>query len=850
LVCEVVVFGWLCVDGSLTVPPQGLLHSCDRFLEVSQSSSKASLFLNVRSWLCRRDTNNSVMHSTPSTANAIANASQDETYLNESVDEGNTVFWESFFRDAGFVESTAKLYASIFKKHEIEADMIPDLSHEVLLQMGITKAGHRIKILRMQRKRLLDVEDAKTTDTDSVLTFKDDWDDSERHTPQTEPIPTPLPKICTPRPNSAVVSRTLPNNPKILISQRTERSGPHATLSPDNPSPPTRHVFNQPTAKRIQESRWKQGAIARPFSSFTNLSQFPSNLQDEEIGVKKRDSSPHNTVCAVTLAGTSAPRVGINYFLNDDFVKHKLTPDDHVNTIGAFTNLITQRHNLKSDFAVFSVDSSDPKKLRVLKDDQSLSEGETYYVIENAKLEKVSQKIERKAKKDTTASLVKGGRIVFTSDNYPIKVDFIPDSELYMNQMGRLGMCMAPGRKKKKKNHDWDRDLSKDLDIIKQTYKGDVIVSLIRHSEMRELQIANLFREIEARDMESIHFPIKDKWIPPSMEGLIYLVDIIIERMKSGKAVICHCNGGKGRTGTVVVATLVGLGKKVQHAIDVTRKARPGTIRNPVQIMYVKRFKAAWRAYKKKQRQLEWTPSYDSESLSDSLSQQYIDSEIDSDDVDSEEFNGVIGTKESSTPLPDRTKNRSPQNSEGGTRTPPITMESEDLSNEDKKRRNESRMKRKEVNKKQIEGNKKYKSSTRESGSRQLDKEKRTREEKKKARKVQEEEKHQKKDEKKLKEKDEKEKQKEEKEKEERDKKEKHDSGSVVSTEKKGTFTLATETTPPHSLKLSTTRPNKSNSTEIEESTKRTTESVLTVPTESPSQQNILSPKKKRKTNK
>jgi hypothetical protein len=36
----------------------------------------------------------------------------------------------------------------------------------------------------------------------------------------------------------------------------------------------------------------------------------------------------------------------------------------------------------------------------------------------------------------------------------------------------------------------------------------------------------------------------------------------------------------------VVVATLVGLGKKVQHAIDVTRKARPGTIRNPVQVIY------------------------------------------------------------------------------------------------------------------------------------------------------------------------------------------------------------------------------------------------------------------------
>jgi hypothetical protein len=54
-------------------------------------------------------------------------------------------------------------------------------------------------------------------------------------------------------------------------------------------------------------------------------------------------------------------------------------------------------------------------------------------------------------------------------------------------------------RKKRKKNHDWDRDLGKDLDVIKNTYHGDVIVSLIRLSEMRELQISDLFREIEAR---------------------------------------------------------------------------------------------------------------------------------------------------------------------------------------------------------------------------------------------------------------------------------------------------------------------------------------------------------------
>jgi hypothetical protein len=40
--------------------------------------------------------------------------------------------------------------------------MIPDLTHDVLLQMGITKAGHRIRILRMQQKRTFDLEDVKT----------------------------------------------------------------------------------------------------------------------------------------------------------------------------------------------------------------------------------------------------------------------------------------------------------------------------------------------------------------------------------------------------------------------------------------------------------------------------------------------------------------------------------------------------------------------------------------------------------------------------------------------------------------------------------------------------------------
>jgi len=101
--------------------------------------------------------------------------------------------------------------------------------------------------------------------------------------------------------------------------------------------------------------------------------------------------------------------------------------------------------------------------------------------------------------------------------------------------------------------------------------------------------------------MDSIHFPIKDKYVPNSMEQFMVLIETIIGKLKEGKNVVVHCNGGKGRSGTVLVATLVALGRKVQQAIDVVRKARSGTIQNPLQIAYVKSFKTAWRKSKHKQ---------------------------------------------------------------------------------------------------------------------------------------------------------------------------------------------------------------------------------------------------------
>jgi len=230
-----------------------------------------------------------------------------------------------------------------------------------------------------------------------------------------------------------------------------------------------------------------------------------------------------------------------------------------------------------------------------------LTSDDIYYVIYHSKFDPVSKKIYKQAKKENKIAMPRtsDGKPIYTSENKPIAVDIIPESELYLPEKGRIGICMAPGRSKKAKIHEWRRDLGVDLDRIRNEFNCDVFVSLVRHSELIEIDIPNLFDEVEKRGMESIHFPITDKWIPHSMPKLVSLVEVIISKLKESKTVIVHCNGGKGRSGTIVVATLVGLGKKVDSAIKVVRKTRSGTIKNPVQISYLRSFQKAWKRRKK-----------------------------------------------------------------------------------------------------------------------------------------------------------------------------------------------------------------------------------------------------------
>jgi len=180
------------------------------------------------------------------------------------------------------------------------------------------------------------------------------------------------------------------------------------------------------------------------------------------------------------------------------------------------------------------------------------------------------------------------------SDTDPIRVDFLPDDVLQLP--GRLGMSFAPGKQHQGMTALWQRDLNADLTRIRQVYHTDLLVSLIEAAELQELQIPDLFPQVQAHGMASRWFPIRDFGTPTSMPGLVHLVEEILTWIDHRKTVVVHCKGGLGRSGLVVSSCLVAVGYSPQTAFEQVRRSRPGSVETPEQEQYVYQFAQSWKA--------------------------------------------------------------------------------------------------------------------------------------------------------------------------------------------------------------------------------------------------------------
>ena len=172
---------------------------------------------------------------------------------------------------------------------------------------------------------------------------------------------------------------------------------------------------------------------------------------------------------------------------------------------------------------------------------------------------------------------------VFTSASHPLAVAWL-SREGSPDAAGPIGYCMLPGRRKAKRNHIWKRDLVADIASINQDRL--CLVTLCTDEELARDSPG--FQEAVLEFACREHVPIQDKRRPHDTRAFDELIAQLVHRIENGWRVVVHCNGGKGRSALVAAAVLIALSDmSAKRAVACVRAARPGSLRNPLQLWFL-----------------------------------------------------------------------------------------------------------------------------------------------------------------------------------------------------------------------------------------------------------------------
>jgi nicotinamidase-related amidase len=161
-----------------------------------------------------------------------------------------------------------------------------------------------------------------------------------------------------------------------------------------------------------------------------------------------------------------------------------------------------------------------------------------------------------------------------------LRLDFLSGKENFKGKE-QIALTLLPGRK------DMKRNLTQDLNIIRNA-GIDHVLTLVTFDELNKHGVNDLFKQLNATGISSLHIPIKDQG-NPSLEEIDYIFNWLDKIIEANKKVLIHCVGGLGRSGTVAALYL----KKKNHwnaqkAIDVVRQSRsPRAIESKEQIYLV-----------------------------------------------------------------------------------------------------------------------------------------------------------------------------------------------------------------------------------------------------------------------
>jgi ADP-ribosyl-[dinitrogen reductase] hydrolase len=172
-----------------------------------------------------------------------------------------------------------------------------------------------------------------------------------------------------------------------------------------------------------------------------------------------------------------------------------------------------------------------------------------------------------------------------TSLDSPLRIDSyaLPDTG------GQIGMTICPGKKRPGSiSGDWERDLSLDLQLVKD-WGAEIVLTLLEDFEFAEVGVEALGSQVEALGMHWLHLPIPDKQAPttsfaPQWQHAGPLIHACLQR---GGKLLIHCMGGIGRTGTIAAQILMERGMTAVEAMAAIRASRCGAIETSVQEHYL-----------------------------------------------------------------------------------------------------------------------------------------------------------------------------------------------------------------------------------------------------------------------
>jgi ADP-ribosyl-[dinitrogen reductase] hydrolase len=175
--------------------------------------------------------------------------------------------------------------------------------------------------------------------------------------------------------------------------------------------------------------------------------------------------------------------------------------------------------------------------------------------------------------------------------NRPLRI-----AEIVTPASGLIGVTFAPGKKQLSAFSGLhDRDLATDLDVIAR-WNAAAVVTLLTDTEIENLKIADIARQVEQRFMEWHHLPIEDVSVPDADFEADWpeSSDRLRSLLRAGANILIHCKGGLGRAGMIAGRLLVEMGIEPEDAIRKVRTARgEGAIETRAQERWVVQGKGA-----------------------------------------------------------------------------------------------------------------------------------------------------------------------------------------------------------------------------------------------------------------